>query len=33
MIRRVFRKMVIGGVEVFAEAFREFEERKKIMKQ
>jgi len=33
MIRRVFRKMVVGGIEAFAAAFREFEERKEIMKK
>jgi len=33
MIRRVFRKMVVGEIEAFAGAFREFEERYKIMKQ
>jgi len=33
MIRRAFRKMVIEGEEAFAEAFREFGVRKKIMKQ
>jgi len=33
MIRRAFSKMVIEGVEAFAEEFRKFEVRKKIMKQ
>jgi len=33
MIRRVFSKMVIKGVEAFVEVFREFGVRKKIMKQ
>jgi len=33
MIRGAFNKMVIEGVEAFAEAFREFGVRKNIMKQ
>jgi len=33
MIRRALSKMVIEGVEAFAEVFREFGVRKKIMKQ
>jgi len=33
MIRKVFRKMEIEEVEAFAEVFREFGVRKKIMKQ